>query len=192
MTYYLQQALDIVLIVFAIGQFIVLISIVAVFDRDNKHEIVLRVLAVICGILLYVVARAVRLPLLEMIANTMSQLPERYSVYLDKYAILFAILLSFVIAIALSSSVSRYIINHTRIEETGDRAISTRLMCLVITLVLLLYSDLYLSFGVQGVETMEHLKPLLPDVIFILSTLMFAIFRLRPSKTPTPNPVQSV
>lgn len=174
------------MICFAIGQIMVLASIVFVFDRKNKYEIILRAISVVCGVLIYSIARAVRLSFLNLILSMTSGLTAEYNVYFYGLALLF----SFIVGIVLSSSVSRYIINHARIEETGDRAISTRLMCLGITLIFLLYCDLYMSFDIKVEENVHTLKPLLPNMIFILAILLFAVFRLRPSKTATTIPVR--
>jgi hypothetical protein len=184
MTPYLQETLKLVLAAFAVAQLIVLIFMVFVFDRNNKHEILLRIISVISGVLIYSIAVAFGIKFPEAILNTMynlsiNRLPPESGIYL------IGLLFPAIVGIFISSSITNYIKNHNEIEHAGNSSTKIRWMCLIITIILLLYCDLFLYSYKEVRENTESFRPLLPNATFVLSVLLFAIFRFRPSKSAT-------
>jgi hypothetical protein len=184
MTPYLPEALKLVLAVFAVSQILVLVAVVFVFDWGNKHEIVLRILAAVSGVLIYIIAVSVGIKFPELILNAMynppiSRLPAEAGIYLVGF------ILPATVGILISSSMTSYIKNHVEIEQNANKSTRIRWMCLIFTIILLLYCDLYIHCYKDTGENTDILKSLLPNSTFMLSVLLFSIFSFRPSTSAT-------
>jgi hypothetical protein len=184
MTPYLLESLKIILAFFAVMQIVVLLVIVIFLARQNKYEIILRAIAVISAVLLYIIAVASGVKFPDLISAAMYYPPfarifPEFGVYLVGFAI------PVIFGISISSYVSNYVKYYKEIEASGSRSVSIRWMCLIITVLILLYIDQYMHYYKDVSDDIATLKPLLPNATFVLSVLLFAVFRFRPEKPIT-------
>jgi hypothetical protein len=137
-------------------------------QTDFNGETFMRCLAAACGLLLYLGSTAVGLSIPEMMFKALST---SFPIAIGVTGILFPACLGFL--------VSWYVIRELNSKDARQNAIAMRILTMVVVFVFFLYSDSYVaSFGTELGSAFVHL---LPNLSFVLSVLLYAIFKFHPT-----------
>ncbi len=161
-----------VLFAAAIGILLLVMIIIFRFPRlTTGAELVMRALAATCGLLFYIGAKAIGLSVPELMYKSLSA-PFPISVGLA----------GVIAPSAIGFFVSWYVIRQLKRLDPARDALSVRVLVLVTTFVFFLYCDTY--FATFGGAPSAKFVHLLPNLVFVLSVLMYAILRYDPTEIP--------
>ncbi|HLA36014.1 MAG TPA: hypothetical protein VJ001_14215 [Rhodocyclaceae bacterium] len=131
---------------------------------DRGREAALRVISIVAGFLIYYASRAIGISIPELMLNASSSR--------DVVAVT---LISFIGPIIAGLFVTNICIN--RIED--DSAIAGRITLLIMVLTLLIFVESYVaSYKIDSEGINIHL---LPNVVFVLTVLLYLIFYFKPA-----------
>jgi hypothetical protein len=149
----------------AFGQ-VALIFVLIYGFSEAKHEKIMRALATVCGLLIYVVAKVHDLTFGDLFFQGMSE------------AVPFRIgLIGFVIPSGAGLLVAWYVVSYLNSMHPERNVIGMRVLTMFMTLVFFLYCDSYvMSFGLGGGSK----TTLLPNVVFVVTVILYALFKYHP------------
>ena len=141
----------------------------SVRDKTSAQELLMRVIAVVVGVLIYIGSKAIGVSVPQLAYDAMSpSFP--FSVALG--GVVFPTLLGFF--------VSWFIVRHIGGRNEFKDAVTMRVLAMVITLIFFTYVDCWFYAYSKGGDALQ----LLPNLTFILSALLYAIFKYQPYRAP--------
>ncbi|MHB8272153.1 hypothetical protein [Bradyrhizobium sp.] len=136
-------------------------------QTDFDGEAFMRCLAAACGLLLYLGSKAVGLSMPELMFKALST---SFPVAVGIVGVLFPASVGFL--------VSWYVVRQFENSDVRQNAVAIRILTIVVVFVFFLYSDSYVaSFGTELGSAFLHL---LPNLSFVLSVLLYAVFKFHP------------
>ena len=131
----------------------------------HERETLMRGIAIITGLLLYLGARAAGISVPELAYKAMS----------TSFPLAIA-LGGFVIPSLAGFVVSWFVIKHISGKDFERDVITMRVMSVILSLVFFVYCDSYVYTFSAGATTVQYL----PNLVFSLSALLYAIFKYQP------------
>jgi hypothetical protein len=159
----------------AIGQ-LVLIFLIMFGFASLKHEKIMRGLAAICGLLIYVGMKAAGFSIPDAMYRALST------------SVISVGLLGVLLPSAAGLLVAWYAIGILQSRHPEQNVVGMRILSLMMTYVSLLYCDSYASYGANEKKEFLHL---LPNFTFVLSMLLYAVLRYHPRGAETAGAAQS-
>ncbi len=131
----------------------------------QSRELIMRGVAVITGLLLYLGAKAAGLSIPSLSYDAMST------------SFPFAIAMGgFVVPSLVGFVVSWFVIKHISGRDSGRDLIAMRVLSMMLSLVFFVYCDSYRYAFSEGATTVQYL----PNLTFSLSILLYAVFKYQP------------
>lgn len=164
--------LHLTLLAAALGQLLLIITvIVALTPRESERF--MRGLAATAGFLIYVGAKAVGVSMPDLLFKGLAF---SYPVTLGLAGVLFPALMGYVIA--------WYVTRHLNSASEMKNALAMRVLTMIVTLVFFLYCDSYLA--TYGEQNTKDIVFMLPNLTFVLSILLYTIFKYHPPENAIP------
>jgi hypothetical protein len=149
------------------GKLVLIYAVVARFSTSWQERI-MRSIAAVCGLLLYLGAKALGLSLPSFLLQALTQ----SGAYLTGLmGALFPAMLGFLTAY--------YVTRYFNSRDARRNIIGMRLLALVMTMVFFLYVDCYIA-TVDAAHNAEQFRLLLPNLTFVLAVLLYAVFKYHP------------
>jgi hypothetical protein len=164
------------LLIAAFGQLILIVRIIFGF-ASSRHEKIMRCLAAICGLLIYVGMEAAGISIPDAMYRALST------------SIILAGFLGVLLPSAAGLLVAWYVIGTLRSGHPEQNVVGMRILSITMTYVFFLYCDTYASYGVNEKKEFFHL---LPNFAFVLSMLLYALLRYHPHGAEVAGTAQSL
>lgn len=136
----------------------------AIVETTVIQERIVRGLALVTGSFAYIAARALGVSIPALMVEAVAQ-----------GQILGVVFLGLIIPSLAGFFMARYVIWCMK----NDDVIAMRVMFLISSLVLIMFADVY-SFAAAESNKLESLKPLLPNVTFLLTIMLYIVLVYRP------------
>ena len=155
------------LLLAGVGMVVLIISIIS--STHTSAERFMRALSAASGFIIYVGAKAVGISLPDLMFRGLSiSFPVAVGI------------LGICIPAAAGYFTAWYVIWHLNSKDTQKNAVAMRLLTIVVTFIFFLYSDSYLA--TYGEQADQKIVLLLPNLTFVLTILLYAIFRFHPTE----------
>jgi hypothetical protein len=161
-----QALIHAVLVAAVLGKLVLLYTVVARFS-PSRQEIIMRSIATVSGLLLYLGAKALGLSIPQFLLQALTQ---SGSYLTGLMGALFPAMLGFILAY--------YVTRFFNSRDARKNLIGMRLLAMVMTMALFLYTDCYVA-TIDAAHT-EQFRSLLPNLTFLLAILLYAVFRYHP------------
>lgn len=166
-----EALVHLVLFLAAIGQILLVFVIITRFSSDMQ-EVIMRALAAACGLLIYIGSKTFGLSIPDLAFQALST---SFPVAIG--------LVGLVIPSFIGVLVAWYVISYLNSRNVLRKIVGMRVLTLMMTFVFFLYCDSYMA--TLAPERKGELTYLLPNIVFVLSVLLYAIFKYHP--TPVGN-----
>ena len=150
----------------AISQILLTVAVIWKFS-PRKQEIIMRSAAAVCGLLIYLGAKALGLSIPEFL---LSALTEATSYIAAIVGSLFPMAAGFLVA--------WYVTRYFDSRNERKNIVGMRILALVMTMVFVLFVDTYVA--TFDVAHRDDFKLLLPNLTFVLAVLLYAVFKYHP------------
>ena len=138
---------------------------IAIVETTVRHERIVLGIALVTGPFAYIAARAFGISIPTLMVGAVAE------------GTWFSLVsLGLVIPSLAGFFLARYVIWCMK----EDDVIATRVMLLISSLVLIMFSDIYVVAA--GEAKFDNLRPLLPNVTFLLTMMLFVVFVYRPQQ----------
>jgi hypothetical protein len=161
-----QALIHVVLVAAVFGKLVLIYAVVAKFS-PSWQERIMRSIAAVSGLLVYLGAKALGLSLPSFLLQALTQ---SGSYLTGLMGALFPAMLGFIVA--------WYVTRYFNSRDARKNLIGMRLLAMVMTMVFFLYTDCYVA-TVDAAHT-EQFQLLLPNLTFVLAILLYAVFRYHP------------
>ena len=150
----------------AFGQFYLLLSVILRFS-SYEHEKLMRGLSAACGLLIYVGSKALGLSIPTFIYESLST---TVPISIGLLGVIAPSVMGFVIA--------WYVVRYLNSKDAVRNVVGMRVLTMIMTYVFFLYCDAYVA--TYGTGQSKDFVYLLPNLTFVLSILLYAIFQYHP------------
>jgi hypothetical protein len=150
----------------AIAQLLLIAAVIWVFS-PRRQEIIMRSAAAVCGLLLYLGAKALGLSIPEFLLYALT---EATSYTAGIVGSLFPLIVGFIVA--------WYVTRYFNSRNERKNIVGMRILALVMTMVFFLFIDTYVA--TFDVAHHDEFRLLLPNLTFVLAVLLYAVFRYHP------------
>jgi hypothetical protein len=153
----------------ALGQFYLLLNLILRFSY-HQHEKIMRALAAAAGLLIYVGSKSVGVSIPRLIYES---LETTVPISVGILGVAIPSMSGFLIA--------WYVVRFLNSADAVRNVVGMRVLSLIMTFVFFLYCDSYVA--TYGQEKSKDLIYLLPNITFVLSVLLYSIFKYHPEGT---------
>jgi hypothetical protein len=164
--------LHLTLLLAAVGQLFLIATIINALS-PRESEKFMRGLSAAAGFLIYVGAKAIGISIPDLLFRGLAI---SYPITIGLLGILFPAIIGYVLA--------WYVTRHLNSTDAMKNVLAMRALTMIVTLVFFLYCDAYLA--TYGDRNEKDVVLLLPNLTFVLSVLLYTVFKYHPPEDAIP------